>query len=120
MGAISTATQPGQMRGRVTSVRLAPPATRDVLRVCLFATIVLSVSHVHQQLPALAALRPALSLVAIALIAAFLKPSALAKNGWQRRWPAKVLLGITMATLGSIVFGISQGQAFYFFYDQFS
>src|SRR5947209_3018870 len=96
MGAISTTAEARPAQRRLNSSRVTLPAERDLLRMCLFGTIVLYVSQANQQFGLLAKTRPALTLVGIALIAAFLNPSALAKNGWQRRWPAKVLLGITL------------------------
>jgi O-antigen ligase len=93
------------------------PYKKDLLRIALCVLMVLSISRIHQRYPFLAVIRPGLTLTALALLAAFLDPKKLADFSWVKRWPAKVLIGLTICTLGSIVFGISQGAAFFTFSD---
>ena len=97
-----------------------PPFELDVLRFCLCALVILGVSRIHQRYAFLAVLRPGMLLAAIGLAAAFFSPRALADKSWMRSWPAKVVAGLTVATLGSIAFGISQGGAFYYFLEYYS
>lgn len=91
----------------------------DLLRISLCVLIVLSVSHIHQRYGTLEALRPGLLFTALALISAFMNPGALADSEWTRRWPAKVVTGLLVASLASIGFGISQGGAWWFFSNFF-
>jgi O-antigen ligase len=107
-------------RAPVVSVARKPVAGLDALRLSLAALMVIQISRVHGQFPLLASARPLLVLTGIALAAALLNPGALAASGWMKRWQAKVLYGMTIAALGSIAFGISQGGAFFFFYDSYS
>ena len=101
----------------VTPVRAKPKL--DVLRISLCILIVMSVSHIQQQYSVLEALRPGLLFTVLALVSAFSNPKALANGAWMRRWPAKIMAALLVASLASIVFGISQGGAWWFFSNFF-
>lgn len=110
----------GQTIGRRRSLRMAPAFKRDLLRTCLYLLIVVTVSRVHGRFPMIADMRPGLVLVGLALFAAFLNPRALADSRWYGRWPAKVVLGLLVTALISVVFGISQGGSLFFFRENYS
>ena len=98
---------------------VAPPMKPDLLRLSLSALIIMSVSHVQQMYGWLAIFRPGQLFVGLSILAALMNRRALA-NGWSKRWPAKMMIAITAAACGSIVFGISQGGAFFYFSQYFS
>ena len=104
-----------------TGAAAVPPRLElDVLRFCLCGLTILGISRIHQRYAILAVLRPGLLLAVVAVAAAFLRPKALADKAWMRRWPTRIVMGLTVATLGSIAFGISQGGAFYYFVEYYS
>lgn len=120
----STAIFAGRVSGRhpaVASVPSQAPAKIDALRLSLVLLMIMSISRIHQRFGLIAAFRPGLVLIGLAVVSAFVTPrGSLARWGWERRWQARVFVGITVACLGSIAFGISQGGALYFFTNYFS
>ena len=100
---------------RMTSSKSA----HDVLRISLAVLIILSVSHIQQRYGFIEALRPGLLFTGLALVSAFVNPKGLADFAWLREWPAKIVIALIVASLASIVFGISQGGAWYFFSNFF-
>ena len=87
----------------------------DLLRFCLAALIVLSISRIHQRYTFLSILRPGLVLTGVSIAVALLKPQVLADASWTRRWPARLVFCLTVVSISSIAFGISQGGAWWFF-----
>lgn len=102
------------------SARAREKSPVDALRLSLAALIVIEISRVHGEFPILAAGRPLLVLTAVAVGAAFINPRGLATYKWYKNWQSKVLIGLCIAALGSIAFGISQGGSFFFFQDAYS
>lgn len=122
MGAIDAGRRP---LSRVTVPARAKPradenTAPDFLRITLGALIVIEISRVHGQVSLIAAARPLLVLTLAALGAAFVNPGGLAKHKWMSSWQARVIIGLAITAMGSIVFGISQGGSFYFFQDAYS
>ncbi len=93
---------------------------KDPLRVTLFFLVIISVSRIHQQFPALAVFRPAMTLALFALGYAFLKPKLLSGDKWFRLWPARVVIGMGIMACLSVLFGISMGRAGKFVIDDYS
>lgn len=108
------------VQARRAAVRTTEKSPIDALRLSLAALIVIEISRVHGEFPILAAGRPLLVLTAVALGAAFINPRGLAGYKWYANWQARVLIGLCIAALGSIAFGISQGGSFFFFQDAYS
>lgn len=108
-------------RRRVIAAASSTPRVKlDALRLSLALLIVINVSRIHQRFTILQSLRPALVLICIAFLSALANPRALGRWHWERQWQARVIYGITIVTLGSIAFGISQGASFFMFKDYFS
>src|SRR6185437_3199794 len=96
------------------SPRLHRPEAKgriDLIRLSLCVVLVFNVSHIHEAYPILAAIRPALTLTLLALVAAILGRKSLARPYWIRYPLTKILMGLAAASLASIVFGISQGAS---------
>jgi hypothetical protein len=85
----------------------------DVLRVFLFLLSIVTVSRVHQSVPALAALRPALLLALLSLFYAMLHPTLLGDGTWVKTQPARMVIGLVMMAVISAPLGISLGATFY-------
>src|SRR5436309_14405829 len=75
-------------RGRAAA-RFAVPF--DPLRIALFLLTVVSIGRIHQQVAAIALLRPALVLVIAATVYAVLNPRLVYNSYVNRLWPASVL-----------------------------
>ena len=105
------------------SPRLHRPEAKgriDLIRLSLCVVLVFNVSHIHEAYPILAAIRPALTLTLLALVAAILGRKSLARPYWIRYPLTKILMGLAAASLASIVFGISQGASFWYFESDYS
>jgi len=98
----------------------APGLPLDAIRLSLGIMTVLSVCRIHQVYGFIAAVRPGMTLSVLAVVAGFMNPSGFVGWSWRRLPIARIVIGIALATLGSIAFGISQGQSFWFFVDTFS
>lgn len=92
---------------------------RDPYRVTLFLLTLLTISRVHQVLPLVGRLRPALVLFAIAAAFALLRPRVLAGTRALRPWPAKALAALGVVACLSVPFGISLGRAATFVLDHY-
>jgi hypothetical protein len=68
---------------------------RSGLQLALFILVVLSISRIHQHFGIIGAMRPALVLLIIALIAALIRPSNLEVAG-LRTFPARVVAGLVL------------------------
>ncbi len=106
------------VRGRVVA-RPTLRLTLDPLRICLSLLTIFAVSRIHQHFPALAPLRPALLLVVVAFLYAFLKPSTLSPEGVLRTWPARLMLALLVLACLSVPFGTSIGGSAEFILDSY-
>jgi len=93
-------------RGRAAA-RFAVPF--DPLRIALFLLTVVSIGRIHQQVAAIALLRPALVLVIAATVYAVLNPRLVSTTNVKRTWPARVVAGLAVLACLSAPFGISLG-----------
>ena len=83
----------------------------DFLRLALSILIVMVISRVHQLLPPVAALRPALVLSLAAFGYAFLRPRSLTGDNVLGYWWARCTLLVVVQAGLSMVFGISMGNS---------
>jgi O-antigen ligase len=81
------------------------------MRLALIALTVMAVSQVHQHFGFLTALRPALVLVAAAVLYAVVKPKLLVRGNILQTWPAKVVLALGVIACLSVPFGLSIGRS---------
>jgi O-antigen ligase len=112
----------GRLGGRGFAARAAraqapagydPPAMQwqwDLLRIALFALVLMSVSRIHQHISIVAVARPALLVAGIAFVYAFLNPHLLGTT-WWRAWPAKVVAALGVVACLSAPFGLSLGAS---------
>jgi O-antigen ligase len=98
--------------------RAASPARRaalrvasDPLRVTLFTLIVITVSRIHMQFPALRVLRPAMVLTVLAVGIAYARPNLLSQRPLLETWPAKLIAAFGILACASAPFGISLGNS---------
>ncbi len=89
----------------------------DPLRIALFLLTVLTVSRAHGHYPALAQMRPALLLTALAVGYALLRPEILSARNTLRYWPGRVVLALVVLACVGVPFGISPGNAGRFVLD---
>ncbi len=92
----------------------------DPLRISLFLLTALTVSRIHQHFSFLAALRPAILLVALTGAYAVMNPRLLAADSLFRTWPARVMGALAVLACGSAVFGIAQGRAGIYVIESYS
>lgn len=91
---------------------------RDLLRGLLFLLTVVAISRVHVFV-GLAALRPAMVLVVLALGYALVNPRALNRTS-LKTWPAKIVIGLGILACASVPFGMSIGGSAMFFLSEYS
>lgn len=92
---------------------------RDPLRMLLFLLTIITVSRVHSYI-GLSALRPALLLVVLTGIYAFLNPRALNDGALLRTWPPKVMAALGVMACISVPFGMSIGGSGAFILETYS
>lgn len=92
---------------------------RDPLRILLFLLMVITISRVHSYV-GLSALRPALVLVLLTGIYAFLNPRALNDGALLRTWPPKVMAALGVMACISVPFGMSIGGSGAFILETYS
>lgn len=90
----------------------------DPLRLALFVLLVLTLSRVHQAL-GLGFIRPGLSLAGLAVLYAFLNPTAISTRS-LRTWPAITMAVVAVAACLSIPFGLSIGSSGSYFLSDYS
>jgi O-antigen ligase len=106
------------IRGEATQGRIGSRAKRvllvmsgDPFRVSLLVLIVLTISRIHMQFPALKAMRPALVMTIIAVACAYAKPALLSKRPLFETRNARLIAAFAaLACLGA-PFGISLGNS---------
>lgn len=81
---------------------------------------IISISRIHMRFPVLAALRPGLVLVALALFFAMSSPKRLAGGAIFRTWPARVTIAFLVLACMSAPFGISLGASASFILSDYS
>ena len=85
----------------------------ELLKVLLFALIVMTISRIHQHYGFLAALRPGLVLVVAITGLAVLQRKYLAGAPGMRTWQARMLAGMAAVACLSAPLGISLGASFH-------
>lgn len=96
----ATATRPRSLR-----------AATDPLHLALMLLMVLTISRAHEQFGFLAVVRPALLLVAFALLQAVMNPRLLSERGLLGTWPPKLIASFAAMACVSVPFGISPGNS---------
>jgi len=112
--------QPGAVARVAAAVAPSLKIARDPFRRCLFLLVVLAVSRIHMQFPALKAIRPALIVTIAAVALAWLKPGSLSRSPILATWPAKAIAGFCVLVLLSTAFGISFGNSAKTILDSYS
>jgi len=112
--------EPGTAARAIAKVAPSLKIARDPFRRCLFVLVVLAVSRIHMQFPALKAMRPALVVTIAAVALAWLKPGSLSKRPLLATWPAKAMAGFCVVVLLSTAFGISFGNSAKTILDSYS
>jgi O-antigen ligase len=106
---IHAASAPAVVAGR-PGIEAAKPRL-DFLRFAVALLIVMVVSRVHQIIPGLGALRPALVFALGSFIYAFLHPRALTPDNVMKFWWSRAILVVAAQAVLSAVFGISLGNS---------
>jgi O-antigen ligase len=101
---------PGRTRRAATAVR-AMVVDLDPPRLFMFLLTALTVSRIHQRFPAIAAMRPALVMVALAVGYALLNPRKLAPDGLFRAWQPRLVAVLFIWACVAAPFGISLGAS---------
>ena len=118
MGIVTELDRPLSTQGGARPRKGARP---DALRILMCLLIVMTVSRIHQHFPIVAAARPAVLLVGLALVLALVKPKVLGDfKVWSTMWPARVVAALGVAACFSTVFGISLGASARFFLEEYS
>ena len=110
---------------------LAPPASwstpapvaqgrTDLLRLCIFLVIALSIGRMHQHYAFLAPFRPALTLVILATAMAIAQPRSLNQMALFTTWHARMVAAIGVMALISAPLGISLGGSAVFIISDYS
>lgn len=94
--------------------------TVDPFRNVLFVLMVMTISRVHQHFGFLRPFRPALVLVLLACMYAYLNPRFLSIGSIFKTTNAKVIAGLAIISCLSIPFGISMGASAKFFIEEYS
>jgi len=115
MTVTATSLSPGVQARPAESEQFA--TIRDPLRISIGVLIVLAVSRIHQQFPAIAALRPALLFTLAVMVYAFLNPRSLSSESIFRTFPAKVFALLAIIATLSVPFGISLGNSGRFIWE---
>lgn len=93
---------------------------KDPLRLALSLLIIINVSRIHQHYAFLAPFRPALSLAAIAVLYAVLKPRTLNPDGLFRTAEAKLIITLAVLACVGAPFGLSLGGSATFILESYS
>lgn len=109
-------THKAQTRIQTPQTRTGRRYQRQVRRLtglhwALAGLILISIGRVHDHVPGLAALRPALLLTAVALVLAVLSPGRLRLDNVFKTAPARLLGLFLVAVVLSTVFGLSIGAS---------
>lgn len=92
----------------------------DGYRLFMTLLTIITISRIHQHFPALSIFRPAMVLVGVAGIYAFLNPKQLAAESVLRTWPARVVVAFSVLACISVPFGISLGNSALFIIEDYS
>ena len=106
---------PGVDRGRS-----APPRKVDPLTIFLSALVLISISRIHQHISPLSAIRPALLFTALSLGYVVINPRSVSWPIVLKTLPGRLVLGLAVCALGSVLFGFSIGAAGSFFMADYS
>ena len=99
------------LREQAQVISLNSTARPDFLRFVLGLLIVMVISRVHQLVPGLAALRPALVLTIGGLAYALVRPGALVRENVARYWWTRLIVLLLIQSCLSTAFGISIGNS---------
>jgi len=92
----------------------------DPLRLSVMAVIIITLSRIHSQFPAISALRPGVIATGLVAVYAFLNPRLLARGSLFRTWPAKLLVGFVVLACLAVPFGLSMGNAGKYVVDSYT
>ena len=92
----------------------------DVMRVFLALLLVLNVSRIHQRFNALAMLRPAMLLVVLTAVFAFLNPRLLSTDGLFRTKQARLIVAFGLLACMGTPFGTSFGNSAKYILESYS
>ena len=107
-------------RRAVSSTNGEFKGSSDPYRTVLFVLLVITISRIHQHFAFLRPVRPALTLVLLALIYAYLNPKYLASGSIFSTWAAKVVAAIGLMACLSVPLSISTGGSATFILFEFS
>jgi len=108
------------VRGAAASLGGVMKANFDPLRLMLFLLIIMNVSRVHQHFPFLRPLRPAMLLVLLTALYAYLNPKFVVLENLFRTWPAKVIAALGIMACLSVPLSISMGASAKFILEEYS
>jgi O-antigen ligase len=122
---MTSISQPTASLAGTRTPSLAPVAARlrmelDGYRLFMFVLTIITISRIHQHFHAVAMLRPALLMVAMAGLYAFLNPKKLAAESMLRTWPARAVVAFGVLACISVPFGISLGGSGLFILEEYS
>jgi len=92
----------------------------DPLRLLLALLIIMTVSRIHQRIHILAMMRPALVLVVLTAVFAFLSPRLLSTSGLLRSKEARVIVAFGLLACIATPFGTSFGNSAKFILEDYS
>jgi O-antigen ligase len=98
----------------------AAPYRIDALRIAVAAIMLFSLGRLHEYIPFLGLLRPALLATLVAIGYALLQPGALVRAPLLRTWPAKVIVALALMACISAPFGLSLGGSFAYVLNVYS
>jgi hypothetical protein len=84
--------------------------SRKGLQFALYLLVFISISRIHQHFSPLAAIRPGLTLMGLALLLAIVKPGNLAQAN-IRTYPSRTVLALAVLACLSVPFGLSMGNS---------
>lgn len=83
--------------------------TADAVRICLFGIMMINISSVQMYMGPVRLLRPGLVFLALAILLALIKPSAVAWKNMTASYPSKWVIVFFGLACASAVFGLSLG-----------
>jgi len=92
----------------------------DAMRFLLAGLVVMSISKIHANFPAIAALRPALVFALLCLLYAVANPKTLDTDRLLKTWPARVMAGLGFWACLSVPFGLSMGGSAMYLLSEYS
>jgi O-antigen ligase len=109
------------LQRRTRALAAPPPKVRlDPVRLAVFGLMLITIGRMHQHFSVIAAVRPAMLLVALLVGWALLNPATLGARRMLQPWPSRAVLALFALTWVSVPFGISPGNSAMFILDVYS